>query len=118
MSLALNIGSDDPDRLIEYYKNLFGKPFMEQGGYASWEIGGGLITIGPHDEVSGKNTQPGRLLLSIMSPDAKADFERYKAAGAVVVRELYQDKDAPQFWIATFADPDNNYFQIVTREDG
>jgi predicted enzyme related to lactoylglutathione lyase len=117
MSLALNIGSEDPKRLADYYKKLFGKPAMEGGGYASWDIDGSLITVGPHDEVKGKNAHPGRLLWSILTPDAKTEFARLKAAGATVVRELYQDKDAPQFWIATFSDPDDNYFQIVTRTE-
>jgi predicted enzyme related to lactoylglutathione lyase len=116
MSLAVNVGSDDPKSLTDYYRKLFGEPVMEGAGYASWEFDGDLITVGPHDEVTGKNPQPGRMFWSILTPDAKADFERYKAAGAIVVRDLYRDKDAPQFLIATFADPDNNYFQIVTHE--
>ena len=117
MGIALNIGSEDPKQLADYYKKLFGAPMMEGGGYTTWDIDGSLITIGPHDQVTGKNAHPGRVMWSIMSPDAKADFERYKKAGATVVRDLYQDADAPQFWIATFSDPDDNYFQIVTRTD-
>ena len=102
--------------LTDYYRKLFGEPAMEGGCYASWDFGGNLVTVGPHDEVTGKNAQPGRMFWSILTADATADFERYKAAGAIVVRDLYRDKDAPQFLIATFADPDNNYFQIVTHE--
>jgi predicted enzyme related to lactoylglutathione lyase len=117
MSLALNIGSEDPKRLTDYYKKLFGEPAMEGGGYASWDMDGNLITVGPHDGVKGKNAHPGRVMWSILTPDAKSEYERLKAAGATVVRELYQDKDAPQFWIATFSDPDDNYFQIVTRTE-
>jgi predicted enzyme related to lactoylglutathione lyase len=116
MSLGINIGSDDPKTLTDYYKKLFGPPAMESAGYASWFFGEDLVTVGPHDEVSGKNTQPGRMFWSILTQDAKSDFEKYKAAGAIVVRDLYRDQDAPQFLIATFADPDNNYFQIVTNE--
>ena len=89
---------------------------MEGAGYASWDFGGDLVTVGPHVDVTGKSVQPGRMFWSILVPDAKSDFERYKAAGAIVVRELYRDQDAPQFLIATFADPDNNYFQMVTDE--
>jgi predicted enzyme related to lactoylglutathione lyase len=113
MGLALNIGSEDPKRLADYYTKLLGAPAMEGGGYSSWEIDGSLITVGPHDEVNGKNAHPGRLVWSILTSDAKGDFARYRAAGATVVRELYEDADAPQFSIATFADPDDNYFQLV-----
>src|SRR4029453_6888917 len=102
MSIALNIGSENPKPLAEYYTRLFGAPAMEGGGYTSWQIADTLITVGPHDDVRGKNTHPGRLIWSVLTPDVEGDFERYRAAGATVVRELYQDKDAPQFWIATF----------------
>ncbi len=44
----------------------------------------------------------------------KADFARLKAAGAVVVQEPYQPGEAPDAWIATFSDPDGNYFQILS----
>jgi predicted enzyme related to lactoylglutathione lyase len=114
MSLSLNIGSEQPSQLIAYYRALFGTPFIERGGYASWMLDGNLITVGPHTEVRGKNPFPGRVMWSLMSTDIKADYERYTAAGARVIRELYQDPDAP-FMIATFADPDDNYFQLVAQ---
>ena len=44
----------------------------------------------------------------------KGDFERLKAAGATVVREPYTFDEAPEAWIATLSDPDDNYFQLVS----
>ena len=44
----------------------------------------------------------------------QGDFERFKAAGATVVREPYGFEEAPGSLIATFADPDGNYFQLQT----
>jgi predicted enzyme related to lactoylglutathione lyase len=108
------IGSEDPGRLTDYYRRLFGEPGWDDGGYTGWLIGSGGITIGPHDQVHGQNPQPGRLIWNIESPDVKADFERFKAAGATVVREPYNFEQAPEAWIATFADPDDNYFQLVS----
>ena len=49
------IGSEDPKRLADYYTKLFGKPAMEDSGYAGWQIGDGWITVGPHDQVKGRN---------------------------------------------------------------
>ena len=72
------------------------------------------VTVGPHDQVKGKNPQPGRLIWNIESPDVKGDFARLKAAGATVVREPYSLGEGPGAWIATFADPDDNYFQLVS----
>jgi predicted enzyme related to lactoylglutathione lyase len=106
------IGSEDPRRLADYYTRLFGEPRWQDNDYTGWLIGSGAITVGPHTEVKGKNMAPGRILLNIESPDVQADFTRLKAAGAIVVREPYTFDDAPGTWIATFADPDDNYFQL------
>jgi len=108
----LLIGSEDPGRLKEYYSRLFGKPAMEDGGYSGWQIGTGFLAVGPHDQVTGKNAQPGRLLWNIASADVQGDFERFKAAGAIVVREPYNPGGPADMLIATFADPDDNYFQL------
>ena len=62
----------------------------------------------------GKNAQPGRLLWNIESADVQADFDRFKAAGAIVVREPYDPGGGSDGSIATFADPDDNYFQLMS----
>jgi len=108
------IGSEDPERLAEYYTRLFGKPGWDDGGYTGWLIGSGGISVGPHDQVKGRNAHPGRIIWNIESEDVKGDFERFKAAGATVVREPYTFEQAPGSWIATLADPDDNYFQLMT----
>lgn len=108
------IGSDDPKRLIGYYTRLFGKPGWDGGGYTGWMIGAGSVTIGPHTEVHGRNAHPGRIIWNIETPDVKAEFERLKAAGATVIREPYNLEEAPDAWVATFADPDDNYFQLMS----
>jgi predicted enzyme related to lactoylglutathione lyase len=111
---SILIGSEDPGRLRDYYARLFGEPAMEEGGYSGWQIGTGWITVGPHDQVSGKSPHPGRVIWNIESPDVKGDFERLTAAGAAVVREPYRPDETADAWIATFADPDDNYFQLVS----
>lgn len=108
------IGSDDPRRLADYYTKLFGEPGWDDGGYVGWMIGGGGVTVGPHDQVHGANQEPGRIIWNLESTDVKGDFERFKAAGATIVREPYSFEDAADAWIATFADPDGNYFQLVS----
>ena len=87
---------------------------MSDSGYTGWQIGSGFVTVGPHSEVHGKNAAPGRLIWNIETPDVKGDFERLKAAGAIVVREPYEFEEAPGSSIATLADPDDNYFQLVS----
>jgi predicted enzyme related to lactoylglutathione lyase len=108
------IGSENPQRLVDYYNKLFGEPAWNEGGYTGWLIGSGAVTVGPHDEVTGKNPQPGRIIWNIESPDVKGDFERFKAAGATVVREPYSMGEEDAEYIATFSDPDDNYFQLTS----
>ena len=108
------IGSENPERLVEYYTKVLGKPIFSDGGYTAWQIGSGNIAVGPHSEVKGKNPAPGRIIWNITSKDVAGDFARMKAAGAIVVAEPYSFEGAPGSWIATFADPDNNYFQVQT----
>ena len=111
---SILIGSSDAPRLAAYYTKLFGTPGWDQSGYLGWLIGGGAITVGPHDQVHGQNAEPGRLIWNIESEDVKGDFEKLKAAGAMVVREPYSFDQAPGVWIATFSDPDGNYFQLTS----
>jgi len=114
------IGSEDPQRLADYYTKLFGTPAMSEGGYTGWQIGSGFLSVGPHSEVKGKNSQPGRFLWNIETADVQGDFDRMKAAGAIVVREPYSFDEIPEaenVLIATLADPDDNYFQLTSPMD-
>ena len=111
---SILIGSENPGRLVEYYTKLFGTPTMADGGYTGWLIGSGFVTVGPHDQVTGKNAHPGRLIWNIETADVKGDFERMKAAGAIVVAEPYGFGDSTDVSIATLADPDDNYFQLMS----
>jgi predicted enzyme related to lactoylglutathione lyase len=114
---SILIGSDDPARLITFYTKLFGEPRYKDESYSSWVIGSGAVTVGAHDQVHGPNQEPGRIIWNIESPDVKADFERFRDAGATVVREPYSFDQFPDTWIATLADPDGNYFQLQTPFD-
>ena len=111
---SILIGSQDPQPLVDYYTRLFGAPTMSDGGYTGWLIGSGFVTVGPHSEVHGKNAAPGRLIWNIETPDVHGEFARLKAAGAIVIREPYEFETAPGSAIATLADPDDNYFQLVS----
>jgi predicted enzyme related to lactoylglutathione lyase len=111
---SILIGSADPKRLVDYYTKLFGKPAMADGDYTGWLLGSGFVSIGPHSEVSGKNAQPGRLIWNIETADVEGEFARMKAAGAIVIREPYGFEGYPDSRIATLADPDDNYFQLMT----
>ena len=44
----------------------------------------------------------------------KGDFERFKAAGATVIRELYNFPGHPTPGSRRSPNPDDNYFQLVS----
>jgi predicted enzyme related to lactoylglutathione lyase len=110
---SILIGSENPDALVAYYARLFGDPTWNEGGYTGWLIGSGAVTIGPHSEVHGTNPSPGRIIWNIESPDVQADFARFRDAGAIVIREPYTF-EGEDGHIATLADPDGNYFQLMS----
>lgn len=110
------LGSENPKVLGEFYTKIFGKPGWQRDDWYGFTIGEGNLMIGPHSEVKGKNESPGRIMTHFDSDDVKADFAKIKAMGAEVVAEPYQpsEDDKSDMWLATFADPDGNYFQLAT----
>jgi len=109
-------GSEDPKQLIEFYKGVLGDPTWEESDYTGWQAGAGMLMIGPHSEVKGTNGEPGRIILNFETPDFQQEFERIKGLGATVKAEPYQPggDTSGQLWLATFADPDGNLFQLAT----
>ncbi len=112
------IGSEDAPALAAFYRKLFGEPAMDEGGYVGWQIGQGFMSVGPHSEVHGKNAAPGRLIWNIETDDVQGEFEKMKAAGATVIAEPYSFEGMEGTFIATLADPDGNYFQLMTPYPG
>ena len=110
---SILIGSEKPERLVDYYSRLFGTPVFADNGFTGWQIGDGWLTVGPHDEVSGKNASPGRLIWNIETADVRGEFDRLVAAGGTVVREPYGPGEGDGL-IATLSDPDDNYFQLMS----
>jgi predicted enzyme related to lactoylglutathione lyase len=50
-------------------------------------------------------------MFNFETSQVKEEYERIKALGAVVIKEPYEMEGG---WIATLADPDGNYFQLVS----
>jgi predicted enzyme related to lactoylglutathione lyase len=110
------IGSQQPQVLAGFYEKVLGRPAdWAEGGWYGWQIGSAQITIGEHSEVKGTAKEPQRVILNFETKEVKEEYARIKKAGAKVIKELYQMENA---WIATFADPDGNYFQVMTPWEG
>ena len=77
-------------------------------------VGSGAVTIGPHDKVHGKSQNPERILINFETKDVEGEFKRIKELGAKVIAEPYHPGEDPSGMLATFEDPDGNYFQLAT----
>lgn len=114
--VSVMIGSEDPEALARFYTRIFGPPTWEDESFTGWELGGPGLMVGAHSEVKGRSEMPGRVMWNLETADVKAEFERIKGLGATVVQEPYRPgaADIEGFWMATFEDPDGNYFQLAS----
>ena len=107
--------SKNPKILVEFYKKVFGAdPVWSEEDFVGFQVGSGMFTVGPHDKVHGKNPNPERALFNFETNDVAGEFRRVKDLGAHVVQEPYHPGESPDMWVATFSDPDNNYFQLMS----
>ncbi len=113
---SILLSSDKPKRLIEFYEKVLEKKSVDwgEGDWGGFEIGNAWLTIGPHDQVKGNSKEPQRQMFNFETDDVPREFDRIKALGTKVVADPYQPGEAPDMWIATFSDPDGNYFQLMT----
>lgn len=112
---SLLLFSDNPRKLAEFYKKVFNiDPTWEDGDWAGFLVGSGFISIGSHSKVKGKNTAPERMMFNLETANVKEEFDRIKGYGTKVVAEPYNPSEDEGMLIATFEDPDGNYFQLMS----
>lgn len=107
--------SENPETLGNFYKKVFDmEPGWNEGGYMGFMVGSGSVTIGPHDKVHGKSQNPERILINFETEDVEGEFQRIKELGAKVIAEPYHPGEAEDMMLATFEDPDGNFFQLAS----
>ena len=112
---SLLLFSENPKELSEFYQKVFKiDPGWKEGGYTGWQLGDGMFMVGPHDKVKGKSKNPERMIVNFETDDVEGEFKRIKKLGATVIAKPYHPGEAEEMSLATFADPDGNYFQLAT----
>ena len=111
---SVMIGTKQPGTLADFYEKVLGKPadmVDQENGFWGWQVGSAFLSILDHSEMGGKTKDPGRVMFNFETPQVKEEFERIKALGSTIIKEPYEMGGS---WIATLADPDGNYFQLVS----
>ena len=109
---SVMLGSSQPKALAVFYENVFGKkPDMQDGDWYGWQTATGFFAFGSHSEVKGLSKEPQRIMVSFETKDVKEEFERISKLGATVIKAPYEMMGG---FIATLADPDGNYFQLMS----
>jgi predicted enzyme related to lactoylglutathione lyase len=111
---SVMIGTKQPLVLAAFYEKLLEKPadmVDQENSFWGWQAGGAFLSILDHSAMGGNTKDPGRVMFNFESTQVKEEFERIKAFGGAVIKEPYEMGGA---WIATLADPDGNYFQLVS----
>jgi predicted enzyme related to lactoylglutathione lyase len=111
---SVMIGTKQSKTLSAFYEKVIGKPadmVDQENGFFGWQVGSVYISVLEHSAMGGNTKDPGRVIFNFETAQVKEEFERIKAAGATVIKEPYA---MGQGWIATLADPDGNYFQLIT----
>lgn len=115
---AILIASENPKALADFYKDKVGLTFEDEFEYGEkgeagfmFKVGSTGLTILPHNEIKGKNSNPARIMLNIEVDNEEAEVKRLKDSGVKVVAQIYHVEGYG--YIATFEDVDGNYFQLV-----
>lgn len=106
------IGSQNLKTMAEFYEKILGKPAeWNTHNFYAWKMGSAYLAIGEHSEAKGKAKEPQRVIINFETQEVKEEFEKIRSLGARVIKEPYEFENMR---IATFADPDGNYFQVMS----
>jgi predicted enzyme related to lactoylglutathione lyase len=111
---SVMLGTNQAKELVTFYEKVIGKPadmVDSENGFYGWQVGSAYLSVLEHSEMAGNTKDPGRVMLNFETSQIKEEFERIKALGGVVIKAPYEMGGE---WIATLADPDGNYFQLVS----
>ncbi|OGD87084.1 hypothetical protein A2870_04630 [Candidatus Curtissbacteria bacterium RIFCSPHIGHO2_01_FULL_41_11] len=116
---SLNLFTESAKKLSAFYRDKVGlkitfEAVMGENDEEMYEL---KLGIGPklyiidHSKVKGLNKNPDRVIFNLEVDDIKKEAARLKKAKVKLVQDTYHVEGYG--YIATFADIDGNYFQIV-----
>ena len=109
--LFINITSEDPQRLLAFYRDVVGLPVNPNMGDFALKAGSGTLGFDGHSETKGLAREPQRVLIDLFVNDLAAEQGRLEKAGVRFIRTAGKEP-----WggvISTLVDPDGNYCQLI-----
>ena len=108
------IWSEHVDNLLPFYRDLLGlEPSVQIPGFVVLgELGTPVLALGTHSEVRGRNADPARHMVGLLTDDVDTDCKRLKNAGVEFVED---PTDYDRLRIATLKDPEGNLIQLLQR---
>ena len=110
-SFNINLTSEDPQRLIAFYRDVLQLPQIPEIGEGAFQAGGAALLVDGHSETHGPTKEPQRVLINFFVEDLAAEQKRLEEQGVRFIRTAGRE-----FWggvISTFTDPDGNYLQLI-----
>ena len=108
----VNVCSEDPARLTAFYADVLGLEPIPAISAGAFRVGGAAFLVDGHSEAKGPSKEPYRVLLTFSVDDAPAEQARLEAVGVPFVRSATREPNGVT--VATFADPDGNYCQLIS----
>jgi len=113
------LSSFDAKKLSAFYRDTVGLKITmeaEMGDKGDKVYGFGLksgpdFVVMDHSTVTGANKQPQRYIINFEVDDIEAEVKRLKKAKVRLIADIYHIEGYGR--VATFEDPDGNYFQFV-----
>lgn len=116
---SVTLFSENAKKLAHFYRDTVGLKVSFEGeigekGEEAYELKmgkGSSFYIIDHSDIKGNAKEPKRVMVNFEVDDIEKEVKRVKKAGVKLIQDIYHVQDYGQ--IATFADIDGNYFQLV-----
>ncbi len=110
--VGATIWSEDLNNLPPFYRDVLGLPVSVQTPrfVVLTRPETPALALGTHSEVHGRNADPARHMVGLLTDDVTADWQRLKAAGVEFIED---PKDYGNLWLATLRDPEGNLVQLL-----
>lgn len=116
------IGSENAKKLGKFYKDVLKLKMTDEFEYGDdnsygigFEVGKVGLFISDHSKVKGISKNPERIFFNLEVDNIEKEVARLKKAKVKVIADIYHVEEYG--YVATLADTDGNYFQLVkTRE--